>query len=228
MQLTTLVDQLLMHLGYLGLFIALCLANLGMPVGSEVVMPTAGALAGSGHLPSPGFVPAWVLVGAVGTLGELCGGLALYTIGWFGGLPFVHRYGRYVGFREHHLARVHAFYERHGRSMVFWCRFIPFVRGVSALPPGVSRMQKRYFLTYTALGSAIFCFGLSYLGDVAGHNIGTLTGYLHDFTLLIVAGLAVALVLAILYWRLRARRRLAAASAVGEQHRDRQAGERLV
>jgi membrane protein DedA with SNARE-associated domain len=199
--------NLVLHFGYAGLFVVMFLGNMGMPTGTEVVMPTSGALAGTGHLPALGPIPGWVIAGAVGTLGELCGGLVLYTIGWYGGLPFVHRYGKVVRFREHELDRVHAFYEKHGRSMVFWCRFIPFVRGVSALPPGLSRMPKRYFLTYTALGSGLFCFGLAALGNVAGRNVDAITGYVHDFALAIGAAAVALIVAAVLVWRVRRSRR---------------------
>jgi membrane protein DedA with SNARE-associated domain len=203
--------SLVVHFGYLGLFVVIFLGNMGMPIGIEVVMPAAGALAATGHLPSLGPIPGWVICGFVGTLGELCGGLVLYLIGWYGGLPFVHRYGKYVRFREHELDRVHAFYEKHGRSMVFWCRFIPFIRGLAALPPGLSHMPKRYFLTYTAMGSAIFCFGLAFLGDAAGHNVDGITAYVHDFALAISIGLVVVLAIAAIVWRIRSARRAAIA-----------------
>jgi membrane protein DedA with SNARE-associated domain len=204
---------LVVHFGYAGLFVVMTLGNVGMPTGTEVVMLTAGALAGSGHLPSALGIPGWLLVGLVGTLAEVCGGLILYSIGYYGGLPFVHRYGKYIRFREHELERVHAFYEKYGRATVFWCRFVPFVRGLAALPPGLSRMPKRYFITYTALGSAIFCFGVAYLGDVAGHNIDAITGYVHTSGLVILLGLIVAIAIGVAVWRARQRRARAANAA---------------
>jgi membrane protein DedA with SNARE-associated domain len=200
---------LVVHFGYAGLFVVTVLGNIGMPAAIEVVMLSGGALAATGHLPAVGPIAGWIIVGAVGLAGEICGGLVLYYIGWYGGLPFVHRYGKYVRFREHELERVHAFYEKHGRSMVFWCRFIPFVRGLAALPPGLSRMPKRYFLTYTALGSAIFCFGLAGLGELAGNNVDAITSYLHDFATAIGAGVVVLIGAAIIVLRIRRARRAA-------------------
>jgi membrane protein DedA with SNARE-associated domain len=211
--LSAFVHHTVVHFGYAGLFFVMFLGNLGVPAGTEVVMPTAGALAGTGHLPTIAGIPPWICVGAVGTIAEVCGGLVLYTIGWYGGMPFVQRYGKYVRFREHELDRVHTFYERHGRTMVFWCRFIPFIRGIAALPPGISRMQKRYFITYTALGSAIFCFGLAYLGDVAGHNVDAITAYVHDFGLVFLAGFVIVCGAAFAIWRSRSRRARANAAA---------------
>jgi membrane protein DedA with SNARE-associated domain len=201
------LHEFIVHFGYPGLFIVMALGNMGLPAGTEVVVPTAGALAEQGHFGSAGFVPAWVFVAIVATLGEIAGGSILYAVGYYGGLPFVHRYGKYVMFRERELERVHTFYERHGKLTVFWCRFIPFVRGVAAFPAGLSRMQKRFFVTYTAIGSAIFCFGLAYLGNVAGKNIDGIIAYVHDFALIIIVVLAVIAAAGYAWWRVAKARR---------------------
>jgi membrane protein DedA with SNARE-associated domain len=193
------------HAGYGALFILMAAGNIGIPVGTEVVMPIAGAFAAKGHLSS-----VW-LVGLVGTLGEVVGAGILYTIGFYGGRPFVARWGRYVGLSLHKLDIAHGFYERYGKKMVFFCRFIPIIRGISSLPAGISQMQKRYFFTFTAAGSAIFCFGLALLGDSLGNQI-------HDVLPIIrvvgysLAGLAVVAIVVyiVLARQAQARRRGAA------------------
>lgn len=189
------------HAGYPGLFLVMVLGNLGIPVGTELVVPVAGALAATGHLSN-----VW-LAGAVATVGEIVGGTLLYAIGYAGGRPFVARYGRYLKLSETKLDAFHGFYERHGNIVVFVCRFIPFVRGVSALPAGVSRMQKRYFIAYTAAGSAIFCFGLAWLGSIFGRHIDDITPQIHRLSTLVVALIVLAVVAAVVASTLRARRR---------------------
>jgi membrane protein DedA with SNARE-associated domain len=201
--LTQTLHDLVVHFGYAGLFVVVVLGNLGMPAALEVMVPTAGGLAAQGHLAPVGPFAGWIVVALVATFGELLGATILYTIGFFGGLPFVHRYGRYIRFNQHEYDRVHAFFERYGRPTVFWCRFVPFVRGVSSLPAGISRMQKRYFFTYTLLGSAIFCFGLSFLGNVAGNNLDAIVGSLHKAALTIVVVLVVLVVAAFVVVRAR-------------------------
>ncbi len=204
--LTQLFHDLILHFGYAGLFLVVLLGNLGVPAGLEIIMPAAGGLAAQGHLPALGGVPGWVVVGTVATAAEILGTGILYAIGWYGGVPFVRRYGKYVHLSEAELNRVHAFYERYGTATVFWCRFVPFVRGVGSLPAGVSRMQKRYFVTYTALGSALFCFGLAFVGNVAGHNLDAILATLHKLALLIVGLALIAIVAGILLWRARAKK----------------------
>jgi membrane protein DedA with SNARE-associated domain len=171
--------------GYAGLFVVMVFGNCGMPVGTELILPAAGALAATGHLSS------WWLAAAVATVAELVGGSILYAIGYYGGRPFVVRWGKYVKLDEAKLDRFHAFYERHGSVVVFVCRFIPFVRGVSGLPAGVSRMQIHQFLLYTALGSAIFCFGLAWLGYVFGRHIDDIMPQLHRYSLGLLAAVVV-------------------------------------
>jgi membrane protein DedA with SNARE-associated domain len=204
--LTTFFHDLIVHLGYLGLFIVMFLGNIGTPVGTEVVMPAAGALAAQGHLPPLGGLAGWIIVGIVGTVGEICGASALYAVGYYGGLPFVHRYGKYVGFKEKELGHVQRFYGRFGNWAVLLARFVPFVRGVASLPAGLSRMALSWFLTFTALGSVVFCFGLAYLGQVAGNNLDSITASLHKFAVLIAIVLVVLIAGGVIWWRLRSKR----------------------
>jgi membrane protein DedA with SNARE-associated domain len=204
--LTQTLHDLIVHFGYAGLFLVVVLGNLGMPAALEVMVPTAGGLAAQGHLPPIGPLPAWVAVGLIATLGELTGTTIFYAIGYYGGLPFVHRYGKYIRFRQHEYDRVHAFFERYGKATVFWCRFVPFLRGFSSLPAGISRMEKRYFFPFTLLGSAIFSFGLAYLGEVAGRNLDTILPALHKAALAIVIGVVVLVIVAIVLLRARAKR----------------------
>ena len=207
------IHDLVVHAGYAGLFVVMFLGNMGAPAGTEFVMPAAGALASQGHLGTIGTLPAWILVAIVGTVAEVCGATTLYAVGYYGGVPVLERYGKYIGFKHSAMEKVHGFYERFGTITVFWCRFIPFVRGVASFPAGISRMQKRYFISYTALGSAIFCFGLAYLGNVAGNNLDTIMATLHKVALLSVVVLVVALVGGIVWWRMRAKKNAAAAAA---------------
>ncbi len=173
--------------GYPGLFVVMVLANIGVPGGAELVVPAAGALAATGHLHS-----VW-MAALVATLGELTGCSILYTIGYFGGRPFVARWGKYLKLSEAKLDTFHAFYERHGNVVVFVCRFIPFVRGVSSLPAGVSRMRKRYFLIYTAAGSVLFCVGLTWLGSLFGAHFDEIMPQLHRVTTLAIVVVLLAI-----------------------------------
>jgi membrane protein DedA with SNARE-associated domain len=192
--------SLVTHAGYPGLFFVMILGNIGIPVGTELIVPMAGALSGPGQP-----LPNVLLSGVVATLGEVVGAGIFYLVGYAGGRPFVERYGKFIGLNLHKLEIAHGFYERHGRKTVFLCRFIPVIRGVSSLPAGISRMQKRYFFLYTAAGSAIWCFGLVMLGNMFGRHVGELAPYVHKLSLLIA--LAVLVVLGYVAFRMSRKRR---------------------
>lgn len=183
--------------GYVALFVLMALGNIGIPVGTEIVMPVAGAFVAKGHLSS-----LW-LTGVVGILGELTGSFVLYGIGYYGGRPFVARYGKYVGLSMHKLDVAHTFYERYGSKTVFVCRFIPFLRGVSALPAGISQMNWAHFLLYTAAGSAFFCFGLAALGNALGNRLGSVLPLIHSVGYVV---LALAVVAIVVFFIVRSRR----------------------
>ncbi len=185
--------DLIDKLGYAGVFVVMTLGNIGIPVGTELVMPAAGALAASRGTMT------WQGAALAGTLGEIVGGLILYSVGYAGGRPFVARYGKFVKLDEKKLDAFHGFFEKHGNVVVLVCRFLPFVRGISALPAGVSRMQKRYFLLYTAIGSAIFCFTLSYLGSLVGAHFDQISPQIHKGSTIVVVILVVAIVAFVIF-----------------------------
>jgi membrane protein DedA with SNARE-associated domain len=182
------VVLLIDHYGYLGLFVALVLGNLGAPVGTEIVLPVAGALTATGHLSS-----LWLTI-VVALGGELAGGSAGYAIGRFGGVPLIERYGRYIHFTHQRLVRVHQFFERWGTFAIFICRFLPVIRGIAAIPAGVAEMNLALFYLWTFLGSLIFCSVLILLGYSLGPHLAATLPLLHRgaYVLLGVAVLAVA------------------------------------
>ena len=186
------------HVGYAGVFVVMLMGSTGIPVGTEIILPGAGALVATGHLPN-----LWILA-LVATAGETLGCTILYAVGYFGGRPFIERYLKRAA---HELHRVDAYYERYGNWTVLICRFIPLIRGVSSLPPGITRMHLAHFLAYTIIGTAGWCFALAYLGYTLGNNLDAITPYFHEITLGIAALLVIAI--AVVAWQRLARRRTA-------------------
>lgn len=184
-----LVDQA----GYLGLFVAMALANVGAPVGSEIVLPAAGALVATGHLSS-----LWLTI-AVAVAAELTGQSVAYAVGRFGGRPFAERYGRYVHFEHAQMALVERFFERYGNFAIFICRFTPVIRGIVGIPAGIAEMPLVQFYLWTLLGSLGFCGGLILLGHSVGAHLGSILPVLHKFAyaflgLVVLAGASVWLI----------------------------------
>ena len=196
------VIALVDHYGYLGLFIGITLGNVGMPVGSEVLLPIAGALVATGHLNSI----ALTIAAALG--GELTGGTIGYGIGRFGGRALVDRCGKYVGFHRERLDAMDRFFDRWGNFAIFICRFIPMIRGVSAIAAGIAEMELGPFYLWTLLGSILFCGGLVLLGNALGPRLELVLPALHRWAYTILAAAVIVAVALILVSWTRARRTL--------------------
>jgi len=64
---------------------------------------------------------------------------------------------------------------------------LPAVRTFIAFPAGVVRMNMPKFISYTFIGSFIWCWLLAYAGMKFGENWVSLKVYFHQFHYLIVA-----------------------------------------
>jgi membrane protein DedA with SNARE-associated domain len=178
--------NLIDHAGYAGLFVVMTLANIGAPVGSEVVLPAAGALVATGHLSN-----LWLAI-AVSIAAELFGQTIGYAVGRFGGRPFLDRYGKYVRFHHREMERVEIFFRRYGKFSIFICRFIPVIRGIVGIPAGIAEMPLGAFYFFTFLGSAIFCGGLILAGHALGTHAHEVIDGVRKYALLILAAVIVA------------------------------------
>ena len=104
--------------------------------------------------------------------------------------------------KQEHLARTHAFYERHGGKTIILARFIPIVRTFAPFVAGVGTMSYRQFLLYNVVG-AVLWVGLLV---PAGYFFGTIPIVRENFTLVVLAIVAISL-MPIVIESLRARRR---------------------
>lgn len=178
--------NLIDHAGYGGLFVAMTLANIGAPIGSEIVLPAAGALAATGHLSS-----VWLAI-VLAVTAELTGQSIGYAIGRFGGRPFVDRYGKYVHFHQAEMERIENFFARYGKFAIFICRFVPVIRGIVGIPAGIAEMPLGAFYFWTFCGSLIFCGGLILAGNVLGEHSHAVIAAAQKYALLIIALAVVA------------------------------------
>jgi membrane protein DedA with SNARE-associated domain len=197
-QLQHAVLALVDHYGYLGVFIAMTLGNVGAPVGAEVFMPIVGGLVGTGHLSS-----LWLAIAAA-VAGEVAGQSIAYAIGRYGGVPFFEKFGKYVHFGHDELARIHGFFEKYGTFAIFICRFVPVLRGFVGIPAGMARMNLAHFYLWTFLGSVVFCGGFIAIGYALGDHLAAILPLIHKGGLVILA-IAVLAAIAV-FFIMRARR----------------------
>jgi membrane protein DedA with SNARE-associated domain len=165
------MEHFLATWGYLALFAATLISSLGIPIGSEVAIGFAGALA-SGQVVSGSdhHHLNLIVVIVVATLGEIVGSCAGYAIGKFGGRPLVDRWGKYVLLTHRDLDRAEAWFDGRGESVVLFARFIPLVRSFISLAAGLAEMAFTKFLWLSAIGCLIWCAALASIGYSLGSS----------------------------------------------------------
>jgi len=88
-----------------------------------------------------------------------------------------------------HLERTHAFYLKYGGKTVIIARFIPIVRTFAPFVAGVGAMAYKRFILYSIGGS----IGWVLIFTLGGYFFGNMPVVKHNFTLVILAIIAISL-----------------------------------
>jgi membrane protein DedA with SNARE-associated domain len=149
--------------GYGGVMLLMAIESACIPLPSEIIMPFSGYLVYTGRF-------SLLAVATWGAIGCNLGSVLAYEIGYFGGRPLVHRYGRYIFVSQHDLNMADRFFARWGSLAVLIARLLPVIRTFIALPAGIARMPRLRFHIYTFIGSWPWCFALAYIGMRLGEQ----------------------------------------------------------
>jgi membrane protein DedA with SNARE-associated domain len=152
------IEQFLEEFTYLGIFLILFLAGLGVPIPEEVPILASGVLAHEG-------VVRWWLTLPVCVVGVLSGDVVLYWVGrHWGERVLAWRIVRFVLSREREEA-LKAAYRRHGVKIVFTARHVMGLRAAAFLTAGIARVPFGRFLAVDAAGALLgvpVAFGLAF------------------------------------------------------------------
>ena len=72
-------------------------------------------------------------------------------------------------FKQSHVRKAHAFFEKYGPKTIFIARFVPIVRTFAPIVAGVGEMKYRTFLRWNILGAFAWAVGITSLGAVLGN-----------------------------------------------------------
>jgi membrane protein DedA with SNARE-associated domain len=141
------------------------------------------------------------------------GALVNYGLALFVGEPLLRRFGKYVLVSGKSLDRSEAFFRKHGEISTLIGRLLPVVRHLISIPAGVSRMDLRRFVLFTALGAGVWCAVLTYLGYIIGRHgeeVEAVIGeYVHHTLLVYVLPAVAILTVAYVFWRRNGRAKVA-------------------
>lgn len=201
------IAPLLDSWGYIAVGGLVMLEDFGVPVPGETVLIAAAVYAGAGRLNIAAVI-------IIGILAAIVGDSIGYTIGRFGGRRLVLRYGKYVFITPKRLDVAERFFTRHGGKIVTIARFVEGLRQANGIIAGMTGMRWIRFFGFNVLGALLWAGLWSGLGYLAGshltaiwNTVGRYQPYVYGAVGLLVVGLVL--------WHLRRRRRARAESGDG-------------
>lgn len=167
--LSSIAEELVGQLDYVGLVIVMAIEHIFPPIPSELVLPLAGFEVSRGTLSLPGALLA-------STAGSVIGASALYWIARRGGRPLILRFRRVLRIDEAALVRAERRFDRHSAWIVLFGRMVPGLRSLVSVPPGLLRMPFGRYLALTAAGSLAWNTLLIVVGQQLGGRWGEVAG----------------------------------------------------
>lgn len=170
---------------YPGIFLLMVMESMVFPVPSEAVMPFAGFLIVDGQFTFTGVIIA-------STLGSIVGSLISYAIGYYGGKPFIKRFGKFLLLDTHDLEMTERFFGKNGELTIFISRFIPIIRHLISIPAGLGKMNLWKFIVYTIIGAGLWNAFLTYVGYKLKENWTEVMKYSHIIDIVVIGILGLA------------------------------------
>lgn len=172
-------------LGEWGVGLLTLLETVFPPIPSEVILPLAGFLTQQGGLNL-------VLVLITSTLGAYIGALLLYRLGFKIGLErSINLLSKLPLVDREDFEKAAGWFQRHGKSAIFFGRLLPGVRSLISLPAGAERMNLVTFSVFTIAGAGIWNALLIGLGALLGkqyHVVDQYSKYLNYALYVVIAG----------------------------------------
>lgn len=181
----------LTDLGYFGIALGLMIEI----IPSEIVLGYGGYLISLGKISFFGAVIA-------GSVGGTIAQLFLYWLGYYGGRPFLEKYGKYILIHEKQINLSEEWFKKYGTGVIFSARFIPVVRHAISIPAGISKMSPVKFTVYTLAAIIPWTILFLYLGTVLGKNWADIKEFAQPYVIPAIIG---ALILGIIYYLVKRR-----------------------
>jgi membrane protein DedA with SNARE-associated domain len=156
------IDWYMGNINYFTITLLMAIESSFIPFPSEVVIPPAAWKAAQGDLNAG-------LVVLCGVMGSLLGAVFNYYFALFLGRKLVYsladtKIAHLLLINRKSVEESERYFLKYGNSSTFIGRLVPAVRQLISLPAGLSRMDIRAFVFYTALGSGTWTTILAALG----------------------------------------------------------------
>lgn len=98
-------------------------------------------------------------------LGDVIGDIIFFGAGYFFGMSFVRRIGKYIGITENLVCKIGKHFEKHGGKIIFAVKSTTGLCWATFTAAGIAKMNFSKFLKYSILGGIIwsgFLVGMGY------------------------------------------------------------------
>ena len=178
---------------YFGIFVALGLGILGLPIPDETLIAFVGFLVYEGKLK-------YLYAFAVCFIGSSSGVTLGYILGRTFGTRLIKRYSTKLNIDPDHIQNARKFYVRYGRFALFVGYFIPGIRHLTAIFAGSSIMPYPAFAVSAYSGAALWTIVFMNLGFFLGEKWHLVSAYSNRFIIPFVLVVTIFLIIWI-YWK---------------------------
>jgi membrane protein DedA with SNARE-associated domain len=169
------IQPLIAQHGYWAVLVIVMLESAGLPLPGETALILAAGYAGATGELDLALVIASAAAGAI--IGDNIG----FWVGRKWGAGLLHRYGKLILMDASRIRLGQYLFERHGAKIIFFGRFVAFLRVLAALLAGINKYRWGPFLFYNAAGGIVWAtltgIGSYVFGD-ALHRVSGPLGFL--------------------------------------------------
>jgi membrane protein DedA with SNARE-associated domain len=158
------IEAIARQYGYWAVFSGVLLENTGLPIPGETMTVVGGFLAGNRELSYPGVM-------AAATTGAILGDNFGYWLGKWGGLPLLHRVGRFFRVPDDKIEAARLQFSRNAAKAVFLGRFITLLRIFAGPLAGISGMPYGQFLICNSAGAIVWAAAIVSLAFFVGRLV---------------------------------------------------------
>ena len=166
----TYVGPFVASYGLWAVFVIVMLESAGVPLPGETALVSAAIYAGA----TGGLRISEVI--AVAAIAAILGDNIGFWMGRTWGKPLLRRYGHFARLDDRRIALGELLFARHGASIVFFGRFIAFLRIFAALLAGVCGLGWGRFLIFNAAGAITWALLFAMGGYIFGDTVVKLSG----------------------------------------------------
>jgi membrane protein DedA with SNARE-associated domain len=190
------ITEIIHQYGYAGIYGSLLLGIVGIPIPDEFLMIFCGFLVSKGEL---SYFPTLITA----FLGSLSG----MSVSYFVAYKLEHYLKRKKKAFVEKIAGLSSWFQKYGKFAIIIGYYIPGIRYITAYFAGMSEITYRHFISYAAIGAAIWTTTFITLGFYLGKQWKKYSHVIHQYTKWFIILVIIAAAVFIIFKIIKSRRK---------------------